>query len=97
MVNGAADPLLCDLIARCNIVPFTAPGVIAFETHNETKILDLLRYAHQQHHAIVDAFRGNDALRAEMLFREHATTQEVSMAMRTPPHQPAPKTTRTRN
>lgn len=85
IISSAEDLLLTDLIARCNIVPFTAPGSIAFEGQDEKKIRGLLSYAHQQHHAIADAFASNDALRVEMLFREHATTQEYSMAMRAPP------------
>lgn len=82
VIAQAASPLLADLIARCNVVPFTAPGVIAFEQHRDDEIVELLRYAHHQHHAIADAFRGGDATRVEMLFREHAMTQESSMAMR---------------
>lgn len=74
------DVLLNELIKRCNVVPFTAPGAIAFEELGDTKIVELLRYAHRQHHAIVDAFSTQDATRVEMLFREHATTQENSMA-----------------
>jgi GntR family transcriptional regulator of vanillate catabolism len=81
VVEGADDPLLRDLIARCNVVPFTSPAVIAFEELEDAEIMDLMRYAQRQHHAIVNALRAGDALRAEMLFREHATTQESSMAM----------------
>lgn len=84
VVKAAGDPLLSDLIARCNIVPFTGPSVIAFEGHEDAAILSSLRYAHCQHHAIVDALAQGDATRVEMLFREHATTQESSMAMRKP-------------
>lgn len=78
----AGDTLLNELLERCNIVPFTAPGSIAFEEHSDAEIIDLLRYANRQHHAIVDAFASGDATRAEMLFREHAMTQENSMAAR---------------
>ncbi|GFE74948.1 MULTISPECIES: GntR family transcriptional regulator [Novosphingobium] len=81
VVEGAGNSLLKDLIGRCNVVPFTSPKVIAFEETEEEEILELMRFAHRQHHAIVNAFRAGDALRVEMLFREHATTQESSMAM----------------
>lgn len=84
VIAHAASPLLADLIARCNVVPFAAPGVIAFEAHRDGEIVALLRYAHLQHHAIADAFRSGDAMRVEMLFREHAMTQESSMAVRRP-------------
>jgi GntR family transcriptional regulator of vanillate catabolism len=78
----AADTLLSELVARCNVVPFAAPAAVAFEEHSDAEIMDFLRYAHRQHHAIVDAFREGDAMRVEMLFREHAMTQESSMAAR---------------
>ncbi|WP_260923971.1 GntR family transcriptional regulator [Novosphingobium sp. 9] len=81
VIEGADNSLLSDLIARCNVVPFTSPNVIAFEDHDETEILALLRHAQFQHHAILNALRSGDVLRAEMLFREHAMTQESSMAM----------------
>jgi GntR family transcriptional regulator of vanillate catabolism len=81
VLDGARNSLLVDLIARCNVVPFTAPNVIAFEDHDDAEIVDLLRYAHRQHHAIVNALRSADTMRAEMLFREHAMTQESSMAI----------------
>jgi GntR family transcriptional regulator of vanillate catabolism len=79
VVQSANDTLLRDLIARCNVVPFTSPRAIAFEKNQEPEIMGRLRYAQRQHHAIVDALRSGDALRVEMLFREHATTQESSI------------------
>jgi GntR family transcriptional regulator of vanillate catabolism len=80
VVDGAGDTLLRDLVARCNVVPFTSPRVVAFEDNEEAKLLALLRYAQRQHHAILDALRAGDATRAEMLFREHVLTQESGMS-----------------
>jgi GntR family transcriptional regulator of vanillate catabolism len=79
VVEGADDALLRDLVARCNVVPFTSPRVVAFEENEEAKILALLRYAQRQHRAIIDAFKVGDATRVEMLFREHVLTQESGM------------------
>jgi GntR family transcriptional regulator of vanillate catabolism len=79
VVDGAGDALLRDLVARCNVVPFTSPRVVAFEANEDAMILALLRYAQRQHHAILDALRTGDATRAEMLFREHVLTQESGM------------------
>lgn len=79
ILEQAMDSLLTDLIARCNVVPFTAPDMVAFDEQDEETILQTLRYAHRQHHAIVDALRTLDGTRVEMLFREHAMTQEASM------------------
>lgn len=81
VIAAAGQSLLNELIDRCNAVPFTAPNVIAFETRDEQETFNLLFYAHRQHHAIAEAIRQGDAGRAEMLFREHATTQEISMDM----------------
>lgn len=81
VIQAAGQPLLNELIDRCNAVPFTAPNVIAFELRDEAETFNLLFYAHRQHHAIADAIRKGDGARAEMLFREHATTQETSMDM----------------
>jgi GntR family transcriptional regulator of vanillate catabolism len=82
VVESAADSLLRDCVARCNVVPFTSPKAVAFEDNEEAEILAVLHYAQRQHHAILDAFRAGDAMRVEMLFREHATTQESNI--RTP-------------
>lgn len=79
IIQAARKSLLIDLIARCNVVPFTDPGLITFERLPPQKIVDLLFYAHRQHHAITDAINGRDGARAEMLLREHAMTQEASM------------------
>ena len=87
IVERTDDALLQSLVARCNVVPFTAPGMVAFEARDPVEVAALLGYAHRQHHAIVDALRTGDATRAEMLFREHATTQESSM--NGPPGTPA--------
>jgi GntR family transcriptional regulator of vanillate catabolism len=81
VVLAAGKKLLVELIARCNIVPFTAPESVTFEHQDQDMSMDLLTYAHHQHHAIVDAIRAHDGLRAEMLFREHALTQEKSLRM----------------
>jgi GntR family transcriptional regulator of vanillate catabolism len=89
VVEGADDALLRDLVARCNVVPFTSPRVVAFEENEEAKILALLRYAQRQHRAIIDAFKVGDATRVEMLFREHVLTQESGMITPAAPGQMA--------
>jgi GntR family transcriptional regulator of vanillate catabolism len=81
IVTGAAKPLLADLAARCKRVPFVAPLTIAFDRSSLPEMDALLRYAHRQHHAIVDAIRARDGGRAEALFREHAFTQKKSMKL----------------
>ena len=75
MLEGADMPLLSALVARCNIVPFTDPLMIAFETQSREVMFNLLFYAHQQHHSILHAIENHQPGRAENLFREHAYTQ----------------------
>ncbi|WP_119155268.1 GntR family transcriptional regulator [Caldimonas tepidiphila] len=81
ILHGAQRPLLADLVARCNVVAFTSPKGVAFSEASKRSAFDLLFYAHQQHHAIVDAIAARQGDRAEFLFREHAITQEQSMSM----------------
>ncbi len=79
LVEGAENPLLAELVARCNVVPFVSPGTIAFNRDDLDAAYDYLSYAHRQHHAIVEAITRRDTERAEFLLREHAVTQEKSM------------------
>ncbi|HEU0067597.1 MAG TPA: GntR family transcriptional regulator [Sphingomonas sp.] len=81
VIARAANPLLADMIARCNIIPFAAPAAVAFGRKEDARIARLLRQAQREHHVIATAFHGNDALRVEMLFREHAVTQEHCMLL----------------
>lgn len=81
ILEGAGRPLLIALTERCSVVPFAAPLTIAFSSHGPEAMFDLLFYAHQQHHSIVDAIQSRDGGRAELLFREHAFTQKKSMSL----------------
>ncbi len=78
ILEGADMPLLSSLISRCNVVPFTAPLVLAFDAQSRKTAFNFLFYAHRQHHAIVTAIESGQADRAENLFREHAYTQVQS-------------------
>lgn len=81
VLAGAGIPLLEELAARCNLVPFAAPRAIAFAHLDKRTVFDLLFYAHRQHHSIVEAIAAGKGDRAEFLFRDHAITQENSMHM----------------
>jgi len=78
ILEGADMPLLSSLVSRCNVVPFTAPLVLAFDAQSRKTAFNFLFYAHRQHHAIVTAIESGQADRAENLFREHAYTQVQS-------------------
>jgi len=79
IVNGTQSALLENFVSRCNLVAFVAPGSVAFGHADPQLSIDLLTYAHRQHHAIVDAVRERQADRAEFMCREHIVTQEHSM------------------
>lgn len=79
ILEGAGRPLLVSFAQRCNIVPFVSPLSLAFQQRGGEGMYNILFYAHQQHHAIVDAIAGRDGARAEFLFREHAVTQKNSI------------------
>ncbi|EQB16044.1 MULTISPECIES: GntR family transcriptional regulator [Sphingobium] len=79
MIDGCQSPILSMFIERLNNVPFVAPSVIVFDQVGLRHAFTMLHRAHGFHHAIVDAVRKGDGVRAEMLFREHANHQRVSM------------------
>lgn len=82
IVDACGSPLLKSLVERLNRVPFVAPSVIVFDQIGLRRAFDLLFRAHGVHHAIVDAIRQRDGSRAEILFREHAHQQRISMFSR---------------
>jgi GntR family transcriptional regulator of vanillate catabolism len=79
ILEGAGKTIVCDLVARCHMVPFASPGSIAFDNIEHAMVYNLLFYAHQQHHAIVDALEHGEGARVEALLREHVNPQKKSM------------------
>lgn len=79
IVDAAGSPLVSEIYARVNRVPFAAPAVIAFDRYGLDQAFRLLFYAHSQHHGITDAIADGDGARAEFLFREHINQQRASM------------------
>ena len=79
IVEAAGVPLLTEMIARANLVPFVAPAAVAFDEIGVARAYQILYYAHGQHHAIFSALLARDVARAEFLFREHANPQRLSM------------------
>jgi GntR family transcriptional regulator, vanillate catabolism transcriptional regulator len=90
IIEACRSPLLAMFIERLNNVPFVAPAVIVFDRIGLRKAFDMLHRAHGFHHAIVDAIRQRDGARAEILFREHANHQRLSMFERRKANGPAP-------
>jgi len=79
ILEAAASPLLADTLQRNSRIPFAAPRALAFDKGNLEQMYDLLRYAHRQHHALVDALERGQAARAEALMREHANAVKESL------------------
>lgn len=77
IVKSGGTEILQSTVTRLSNMPFISPAAIVFEQGAPT--YRLLQKAHDQHHDIVEAIRERDAARAEMLFREHAHGQKVSM------------------
>jgi len=79
IVEGSRSQFAKMFYDRLRLVPFVSPDVIAFDQVGARSAFNMLHRAHGFHHAIVDAIRRRDGARAEMLFREHANHQRVSM------------------
>ncbi len=81
ILQAAASPILNAALERNSRIPFAAPQALAFDKSNLGQMYDLLRYAHQQHHRIVDALEEGQSARAEALMREHANIVKESINM----------------
>ncbi|MBC2666988.1 GntR family transcriptional regulator [Novosphingobium flavum] len=79
IVENCGSPILIGMIERLNNVPLVAPSVIVFDQIGLRKAYDILIRAHGHHHAIVEALRDRNEERVDMLFREHANQQRLSM------------------
>lgn len=81
LLQGAGQPILEELVARCSAVPFVSPRLMTFKETQVTIIRDDMEYAHRQHHSILEAIIRREAMRVEMLLREHAAVQRHSMSL----------------
>ncbi len=79
ILNEAASPILAEAVERNNRVPFAGPQALAFDGGQLDRMYDQLRYAHHQHHSLVEAFERGQGARAESLMREHAHVVEESI------------------
>ena len=79
VLTEAGSPILGDALERNNRIPFAGPQALAFDRGNLNRMYDQLRYAHHQHHSIVEAFERGQGARAEGLMREHAHVVEESI------------------
>ena len=81
MVKDGMGRILAEALARIDCLPFAASQAVAFDRPSLDRVYDLMRYAHRQHHVIVEALERGEAARAEALVREHALTVGESISM----------------
>jgi GntR family transcriptional regulator of vanillate catabolism len=84
IVEGANSRVVADAITANDRVPFAAAGAVAFDKMPANFMFELLRYAHRQHHGIVQALANGQGARAENLMREHAQPVKESLNLRQP-------------
>jgi len=72
IVHGAGSKVIADAVERNSRIPFVAPSTIAFARVDVHRMYDLLKYANDQHHAIVQALEHSEGERAANLLSEHA-------------------------
>jgi GntR family transcriptional regulator, vanillate catabolism transcriptional regulator len=79
LLKEADSALLAEALERNNRIPFAAPQALAFDKDNLDQMYDMLKYAHRQHHDIVESLERGHGARAEALMREHANTPKQSI------------------
>jgi GntR family transcriptional regulator of vanillate catabolism len=84
VVDAAASKVIADALTANDRVPFAAAGAVAFDKMSAAFMFELLRYAHRQHHAIVQAMANGQSARAEVLMREHAQPVKESLNLLQP-------------
>jgi GntR family transcriptional regulator, vanillate catabolism transcriptional regulator len=81
IVDAAASPVIDQALQRNNAVPFAAADAPVFSHTQRDALLGIVRYAHRQHHAIVDALANGQGGRVEALFREHVYAAKESLRL----------------
>lgn len=84
IVEAANRRVIADAITANDRVPFAAAGAVAFDKMPTEFMFELLRYAHRQHHAIVQALAHGQSGRVETLMREHAQPVKESLNLSQP-------------
>ena len=79
LVAAAGSAVIADAIAFNDRVPFSAAKSFAFDKANRAANFAILRYAHRQHHAIVQALENGEGARVEALLREHTHPVKESL------------------
>ena len=75
----SGSPLIAEALARNSRIPFAGAQAVAFDRGHLEQMYDMLRYAHRQHHGIVEALERGQSARVEALMREHANSPKESI------------------
>ncbi len=79
IVEASGSRVIADAIAFNDRVPFAAAKSFAFDKASPAANFAILRYAHRQHHAIVQAIENGEGARVEALLREHTHPVKESL------------------
>uniref|UniRef100_UPI0022EAB71F GntR family transcriptional regulator n=1 Tax=Falsiroseomonas oryzae TaxID=2766473 RepID=UPI0022EAB71F len=72
IVEAAGNAALRRALAMVEALPFAGASALVPNAASDAGRLSLLRFAHQQHHLLVEAMETRQGARAEALAREHA-------------------------
>lgn len=81
IIQGAGSKVIAEALERNGRIPFAAAHAIAFDRVNLPRMYDLLRFAHRQHHSIVQALENGEGGRVAALMFEHAYGSKASINM----------------
>jgi len=90
IVEESNSATILESLARNNRRPFASPFAIAFGSADPEQAYEILRYAHRQHYAIIDALENGQGPRADVLMREHVSPARERLNIRKRASQPAP-------
>ncbi len=79
IVQGAGSKVIAEALERNDRIPFAAAHAIAFDKVDLPRMYDSLRYAHLQHHGIVEALENGEGARVAALMIEHAYGAKASI------------------
>lgn len=80
IIEGAGNAALARAIDLNNRLPFAAPSAtLPMQQASSEEGRELLRYAHHQHHSLVQAIRQGEGTRAQALAEEHIQTARMNM------------------
>lgn len=81
IAEAAGNAALLRALAMVSAIPFASASALVPSPGSSAARHRLLLYAHQQHHAIVEAIGRSQGARAEALMREHACNTRANLRL----------------